>query len=77
MLFQYHSSPERVAVSASSIDENGLEGEIPKPWGHIFLKEKAAWFDVPEDGLERLQGWPPGSMEAIDKWKSQQNVDEV
>ena len=40
---------------------NGAEkgkGEIPGPGLHIFLKEKADWFEVPQDGLDRFEQFP-------------------
>lgn len=34
---------------------DGSHGDIPKPGLHIFLKEKADWFEVPKDGLKRYE----------------------
>lgn len=48
---------ERIAVTAGTIDEKpGME--IPRPTEHIFLAEKASWFDLPEDQLKRADQFP-------------------
>lgn len=56
----YTAFPDVVAIAAGtldSLDSSGDDGskEIPKPGLHIFLKEKADWFEVPNDGLERYE----------------------
>ncbi|KAJ5084932.1 hypothetical protein NUU61_009511 [Penicillium alfredii] len=48
--------PEEIALAAGTLDEG--EGPIPLPRAHIFLKEKASWYEVPEgDGAEKYQEW--------------------
>jgi len=44
-----------VAVPAGTLDDDGKIGGL-RPAAHIFLKEKASWFDVPDDGAKRCQG---------------------
>lgn len=51
----YDSMPGLVGVPAGTIDLGSEEG-VPRPDCHIFLGEKAGWFEVPEDGLERFEG---------------------
>lgn len=47
-------SPEDVSVAAGTIDE----GEIPLPSDHIFLQDKASWFEVPEaDRANKWEEW--------------------
>lgn len=36
-----------------SVDLETLEGELPEVEQHIFLREKAGWVVVPEDGARR------------------------
>lgn len=43
----------RVAIAASTLDD---DSQVPPPSAHIFLKEKASWFPLPDDGAVRLQG---------------------
>lgn len=64
----YTSFPDVVGIAAGTLDNldsdpvNGQsngnkasKGEIPGPGLHIFLKEKADWFEVPQDGLDRFK----------------------
>lgn len=55
----YTAFPDEVAIAAGTLDSLDSSGdgprEIPKPGLHIFLKEKADWFEVPNDGLERYE----------------------
>jgi hypothetical protein len=66
MSMQYYCNLDRFALTASSIEESKLP--LLKGSEHIFLKEKAPWFDVPDDGLERHEGMPPVFEDAIQKW---------
>lgn len=45
----------RVGIAAGTLDDDAM-GQVPSPEAHIFLKEKAPWFEVPDDGAERFQG---------------------
>lgn len=64
----YTAFPDVVGIAAGTLDNldtktvveqsngnNGGKGEIPGPGLHIFLKEKADWFEVPQDGLDRFE----------------------
>lgn len=62
------TSPESMAIVVGSIDEGSVKGELMKPTGHIFLEEKAGWFDLPEDGLGRFDRFSDESDEAIKAW---------
>ena len=52
----YKSVPELIGIPAGTIDPGSDGGDIPRPDCHIFLGEKAGWFEVPGDGLERFEG---------------------
>lgn len=41
-----------VGIAAGSLDD---DTQVPRPESHIFLKEKAAWYEIPDDGAERYQ----------------------
>ena len=43
-------------VAVGTLDDDGKTG-VPRPAAHIFLKEKASWFDLPDDEAKRFQGW--------------------
>jgi hypothetical protein len=38
-----------------SIDDASWKVEKPKVKSHIFVKEKAFWTQIPEDGTDRLE----------------------
>lgn len=49
------TTPEWMSIAVGSIDEGSVKGDLIKPTKHIFLEEKAGWFDLPEDGLGRFE----------------------
>ena len=50
---QYYLQPQRVSIAAGTIDMS--TGTLPQPNEHIFLAEKAPWFQLPDDGLARFE----------------------
>lgn len=50
----YFGEPDVVYVTAGTV----REGELPRTWQHIFLREKVGWWDVVEDGMVRWEGFP-------------------
>ncbi|KAJ5265230.1 uncharacterized protein N7525_007437 [Penicillium rubens] len=49
-------SPQDVSVAAGTLD--AAESQITLPSHHIFLRDKASWFEVPEsDGANRWDEW--------------------
>lgn len=53
--FQYLEEKEWTSLATSSIDDQSVKGKLPKPTEHIFLEEKAAWYDLPDDGLAKYK----------------------
>jgi hypothetical protein len=47
--------PTKTDVAAGTLDE--VKGGIPLPSHHIFLQERAPWYEVPEDGAKRWDEW--------------------
>ncbi len=46
---------------ALAIPAGTLDGDPPLTvLGHMFVAERVAWYRIPEDGLPRWPGWPPG-----------------
>ncbi|OBT63907.1 hypothetical protein VE03_05966 [Pseudogymnoascus sp. 23342-1-I1] len=69
--------PGEVCIVAGSIDEGSVKGELMKPTEHIFLEEKAGWFDLPEDGLERFERFSnEESDKRITAWMKEHGGDE-
>ncbi|KAL3422451.1 glutathione-dependent formaldehyde-activating enzyme [Phlyctema vagabunda] len=58
MKFDAHDT---ISISASSIDEATIKGQLPKAKKHIFVGEKASWYDLPSDGLGKFEKFPPRS----------------
>ncbi|KAJ5406373.1 hypothetical protein N7465_007657 [Penicillium sp. CMV-2018d] len=51
-----HGDPKGIAIAAGTLDEGKIL--IPLPSHHIFLSEKASWFELPEgDGAKRWDKW--------------------
>lgn len=68
MSMTYDFEPEQLGIVAGTInDDDGGDGrgKIPKPRAHIFVKEKASWFEIPEDGAERWDAYTPDVEEAL------------
>jgi hypothetical protein len=51
----YTSERDKTGLVMGSIHPKSLKLEL-KPRKHIFLKEKAPWVTVPDDGLPRFEG---------------------
>lgn len=50
----YTSDPDGMGLCMSTVDLESLKTEVaPKVVKHIFLREKAPWVVLPEDGTER------------------------
>jgi hypothetical protein len=63
---QYYFQVEHTSLTASSIDESRLL--LPEVSEHIFVKEKAPWHKIPEDGIGRFDGSTPGFVVRMDSW---------
>ncbi len=62
----YFCAPEWTAIPAGTVDQ----GEVPASKGHIFLGEKAAWYELPDDGLERCEGYSSFFQKKLDSWEA-------
>lgn len=65
----YKVQPDKISIAAGSIDEESVKGVLVKPSEHIFLGEKAGWFEVGNDGLKRFEGFPEGFEGRLESWK--------
>lgn len=52
-----YKNSKLINLTVGSIEQGSLEAPMPKVKQHIFLKEKAPWLVLPEDGAERLETW--------------------
>lgn len=53
----YTSKPDSFSLLIGSIHPKSMEGKWPKRRKHIYLREKASWVPLPEDGMPRFEGF--------------------
>jgi hypothetical protein len=56
----YNDSKETTGLVMGTIDPDEWKDDWPRVCKHIFLKEKAPWTTVPEDGAPRYEGFSNG-----------------
>lgn len=66
---KYDYEPELLSVTTGTID-SAHQGKIPKPSCYLFLQEKVAWFDMPDDGVGRWDRFSPDMAESLEKWQT-------
>jgi len=68
---QYDFQRERIGITAGTFDTfDEARGVMGKVEEHIFLKEKAAWFEVPEDGIPKYEGFTEDFERKLEEWKT-------
>jgi hypothetical protein len=72
MTMKYHHRPEGLAIAAGTIDRSAQL--LRRPESHIFLQEKAPWFELLDDGLDRFDEFDQPFQEKLDVWKKAQNL---
>lgn len=64
---------ENIGVAAGTIEEGSFakrRGDgVEKVTEHIFMGEKAGWYEVPEDGVKRWEGFSEGFEKKLRAWK--------
>jgi len=67
---QYKCSPDRISITAGTIDEESVTGTLPKIDHHVFVGagKGAGWYDIP-DHLPRYSEFSTGFQKRIDEWK--------
>jgi hypothetical protein len=51
----FHSAADETSLTWGSVDSDSLKSAMPKVKKHIFLKEKAPWVVLPDDGAEHYE----------------------
>ena len=69
----YHFENDRIGICMGTVVE--ADPPLPGIQVHIFLKDKAPWFVLPDDSAGRWEGFSPGYDEKIEKWKAGKNED--
>ena len=70
LFMSYLCQPERVSISAGSIDEKSVKGKFPKIDENIFVGEgqKAGWYNI-DDKLPKHRGFDAPFQKKLDKWR--------
>lgn len=72
----YHCEPDVIGIVLGTVDEETVNGILGKSGAHIFVDEKAGWYELPEDNVPRYSGFPSSFQAIINDWKeSKQNLD--
>ena len=68
---KYHARPDGTSVAMGSVDDGSVKGDFIKPKEHIFLGEKARWWEISEhDGLERHEGFNEPFQKRLEEWET-------
>ena len=70
MTMRYHHQPEELGIASGTIGKSAAP--LPRPKEHIFLQDKAVWFELPDDGLQRFDEFDPPFQHELDEWKRTQ-----
>lgn len=60
---------ESIGVAAGTIEEGSLRERMMGVREHIFVGQKAGWYQLPEDGVERWEGFTEEFEEKLEVWK--------
>ncbi|KAJ9665052.1 hypothetical protein H2201_004918 [Coniosporium apollinis] len=53
IFMKYHNEPDRIGLLMGSVDDDRWDEKLHTQEAHIYLREKAPWFKIPEDGWPR------------------------
>ncbi|MCJ1467204.1 hypothetical protein MMC07_005827 [Pseudocyphellaria aurata] len=67
----YKCQPDMMGIAAGTIDEDSVEGELTKATAHIFLEQKASWYTLGDDGLQRWDRFGDDFQLKIDEWEKE------
>ena len=66
---KYHCRPDGTSVVMGIVDDASVVGDMPHAKEHIFLKEKAEWWRVPDDdGLARHEAFNESFQNRLKDW---------
>lgn len=77
MTMKYSCEPEKMGIAAGTIDEHSVKGELVAASAHIFCSQKASWYTIGEDGLERWDRFSNEFQLMIDEWEKKQKEKDV
>ena len=69
LFMKYHCEPDGIYVVMGIVDDSKVIGSIVKPEEHIFVGEKATWWDLADgDGLARYEGFSETFQVRLRAW---------
>ena len=74
-MMRYYCRPGSVSIVYGSVDESQEALEPPKE--HIFVQEKASWFELPEDGATRHEKFDPPFHDMLHNWKKNRDIEKA
>ncbi|TVY29707.1 hypothetical protein LHYA1_G000943 [Lachnellula hyalina] len=66
---QYKWEPELIHLTAGTINEQSVKGNMPKIEQHIFVQQKAGWHDLLDDGVPKQETFGSGFQKKLAAWK--------
>jgi len=64
----YFVNEDRISVALGTLETTSAQS-LPPMDAHIFLKDKAPYFVLADDGVNRYNGFPPYFQDKLDQWK--------
>ncbi len=61
----YAFDPDMISFTMATVDLSSLSSGVPKVTKHIFLRERAAWMPMPDDGAELWGTWDRAHLLAV------------
>ena len=72
LFMKYHCRPDGISVVMGIVDDSKVVGSIVKPKEHIFVGEKAKWWELDgDDGLVRHEGFNQPFQDRLKAWYAQ------
>ncbi|KAI0168939.1 Mss4-like protein [Hypoxylon sp. FL1284] len=71
LFMKYHCRPDGTSITLGMVDDQHTVGTMPPLKEHIFLAEKAAWWNMPpHDGAARHAGFNEPFSRRLQDWKA-------
>ncbi|KAI1738159.1 Mss4-like protein [Xylaria scruposa] len=71
LFMKYHCRPDGTSITMGLVDNEHIIGSLPAVKEHIFLGDKAAWWDVSsDDGAAQYHGFNESFTRRLQDWSS-------
>ncbi|KAI1748109.1 Mss4-like protein [Xylaria castorea] len=71
LFMKYHCRPDGTSITMGLVDNEHIAGSLPAVKEHIFLGDKAAWWNVPsDDGAAQHHGFNEAFTRRLQDWSS-------